>query len=180
MRDWVARALVAYEGTPMLVTADLQRLSQLRAANPSRWIIALSTPRAQVAAAFDAGADIVLSGPPRPAELRARVRALQRRALAPTRVGPLELDPRARLAALDGVPLTLPRGELAVLSCLATAPGRVFSRAELGARVWGHTAQPPARRSLDRQVARLRRRLGRHRGMLVTVWGVGYRLDALT
>lgn len=180
MLDWVARALVAYEGRPILVAADLAQLPALRAANPLCWILAPSTPRAQVAAAFDAGADIVLCGPPRPAELRARVRALQRRAQSRTHVGPLVLDPRARRAALDGVPLDLPRGELAVLSCLASAPGQVFSRAELSARVWGHARQAPGNRSLDRQVARLRRRLGRHGGMLVTVWGVGYRLDALT
>ena len=52
-----------------------------------------------------------------------------------------------------------------------------LTKAELLRSCWGAGAGPPASRTLERHAARLRRRLGRHAPMLVTVWGVGYRLD---
>jgi DNA-binding response OmpR family regulator len=119
----------------------------------------------------------VLAGPVRPAELRARVRALARVAETRWTVGTLVLDTRGRVALLDGAALALPRREFALLCCLASSPGRVFSKAELLRSCWGAGAGPPASRTLERHAARLRRRLGRHAPMLVTVWGVGYRLD---
>jgi DNA-binding response OmpR family regulator len=131
--------------------------------------------RSCAASALDAGADAVLLGALRPAELRARVRAIERRGAERISVGPLTLYPRARCADLDGVELRLTRREFALICCLASAPGRAFSKAELIAGCWG--TPPPASRTLERHAARLRARLGRRAPMLVTVWGVGYRLD---
>ncbi|MEA2356628.1 MAG: hypothetical protein QOD61_2757 [Solirubrobacteraceae bacterium] len=91
------------------------------------------------------------------------------------RVGPLEIDSRARLATLGGQPLELTRREYELLAHLAAAPGRVFTKGELLTEIWGHPVGSSTRR-LDTLVARLRRRLGEHRALLVTVWGVGYRL----
>jgi DNA-binding response OmpR family regulator len=91
------------------------------------------------------------------------------------RVGPLEIDSRARLATLAGQPLELTRREYELLAHLAAAPGRVFTKGELLTEIWGHPVGSSTRR-LDTLVARLRRRLGEHRALLVTVWGVGYRL----
>ncbi len=127
--------------------------------------------------AFAAGADDVLAGPLRPAELASRVAGLLRRpAASPSlRVGPLAIDPLARRASLAGRPLELTRREFELLARLAAAPGRVVTKEELLRDVW---FQPPGRptRRLDTHVARLRGRLGEHRALLVTVWGVGYRL----
>jgi len=131
--------------------------------------------RSSVASVLDAGADAVLLGSLRPAELRARVRAIERRYAERLTVGPLTLHPRAHRGDLDGAELRLPRREFALLCCLASAPGRAFSKAELIAGCWG--TPPPASRTLERHAARLRARLGRRAPMLVTVWGVGYRLD---
>ncbi|MCA1688886.1 MAG: winged helix-turn-helix domain-containing protein [Actinobacteria bacterium] len=91
------------------------------------------------------------------------------------RVGPIEIDTRARRATLAGQPLELTRREYELLVHLAGAPGRVFTKRELLDEVWAQPAGSSTRR-LDAQVARLRRRLGEHRALLVTVWGVGYRL----
>ena len=132
--------------------------------------------RRQVGAALDAGADVAMAGPLRRAELPARVRALARRDTQPWDVGPLTLDRGARTAALDGVILALPAREYSLLCCLASAPGRTLSKGELLKTCWGTTVSPA--RTLERHVARLRGRLGRHGAMLVTVWGIGYRLDA--
>ncbi len=127
--------------------------------------------------AFAAGADDVLAGPLRPAELASRVAGLLLRpAAAPSlQVGPLTIDPLARRASLAGRPLELTRREFELLARLAADPGRVVTKEELLRDVW---SQPPGRptRRLDTNVARLRRRLGDHRALLVTVWGIGYRL----
>ena len=140
-------------------------------------MLVVGVRRTQVAAALDAGADAVLTGPLRPAELRARVRALERRRETCWTVGPLAIDTRARVVRIDGADLGLPRREFALLRCLASAPGRVFTKAELLSTCWDAGACSQSSRTLERHAARLRRRLGRHGSMLVTVWGIGYRLD---
>jgi DNA-binding response OmpR family regulator len=53
----------------------------------------------------------------------------------------------------------------------------VFTKAELQRSCWDSGASAESR-TLERHAARLRRKLGSHAAMLVTVWGVGYRLDA--
>jgi two-component system, OmpR family, response regulator PrrA len=159
----------------VVVTTEVSRVAALRADQPAAALLVVGVRRSAVVAALEGGADIVLPGPLRPAELRARLRALERRRERRLTVGPIEIRPSARLALLDGVDLHLPRRELALLCCLAAAPGRVFPKAELLSSCWG--GERPASRTLERHAVRLRRRLGRHAPMLVTVWGVGYRLD---
>jgi DNA-binding response OmpR family regulator len=130
-----------------------------------------------ILAAFAAGADDVLAGPLRPVELASRVAVLARRSADPPRwrVGPITIDPIARSVAVAGRPIELTRREYALLAQLAAAPGRVFTKQELLRELWSAPPGQPTRR-LDTQVARLRRQLGDHRALLVTVWGVGYRL----
>jgi DNA-binding response OmpR family regulator len=165
---------------PELVLADgSERIVQLRLVHPSALLLVFLQEGDDAGAAFDAGADAVLARDA-PAELRARVRAmLRRRSPAPPgglAVGPLEIDIRARQVALAGAPLALRPREFALLACLASEPGRVFTKQELVRRCWGER-QPPARsRALDTQIVRLRRRLGAHARLLVTVWSVGYML----
>jgi len=138
-----------------------------------------------ILAAFAAGADDVLAGPLRPAELVARVAILARTAADASRltVGPISIDTLARTVTLAGQPIDLTRAEYHLLARLAAAPGRVFTKQELlqAVPVDPRTRPSDARsdrpnRRVDTQVARLRRRLGDHRALLVTVWGVGYRL----
>jgi DNA-binding response OmpR family regulator len=173
----IERALAAQTLEPVVVTTDVAGLPALRAEHPAAWLLVVGGARAHVAAALDAGADAVLPGPLRAAELRARVRALARRGETRWAIGALAIDTRAHLALLDGVDLRLPRREFALLRCLASAPGRVFTKAELLATCWAPGSCSPSSRTLERHAARLRRRLGRHAPMLVTVWGIGYRLD---
>lgn len=127
-------------------------------------------------AAFAAGADDVLTGQLRPSELASRVGVLARGVgPGPIRVGPLTIDSASRLVTLAGLPVELTRREYDLLRLLAAAPGRVFTKQDLLREIWGAPHGSSTRR-LDTQVARLRRRLGDHRALLVTVWGVGYRL----
>jgi len=129
-----------------------------------------------VLAAFAAGADDVISGPWRPSELTSRVVAVARGAVGPaSRIGPVTIDPARRRVSLAGRPIDLTPREYDLLTHLASDPGRVFTKQELLRAIW--SAPPGAStRRLDAQVARLRSRLGDHRALLVTVWGIGYRL----
>lgn len=140
-------------------------------------VLALADCAQAAGAAFAAGADDVLCDPQRTAELVARVAALLRASAHRVSVGALVLEPRSRSVELDGGLLLLSRREYDLLARLATRPGCVFTKAELLRDIWG---APPrllaSTRTLDAHVTRLRRKLGAHAHLLVTAWGVGYRL----
>jgi len=130
--------------------------------------------------AFELGADDFLAWPYRYLELRARVRARlrcrERGARRHLRSGALEIDRAGRSAWLAGRRLRLSRLEFDLLSELAGAPERVFTRDELLRSVWGFRS-PGTTRTLDSHASRLRRKLdGDGRRWVANVRGVGYRL----
>lgn len=134
---------------------------------------------------LELGADDYVVKPFRPREVMARVKAVLRRATAllddaerPLRVGPLEVDRRAVVARVHGEALSLTPAEFRLLSQLAEAPGRAYTREELLA-----AALPDSdalERVVDAHLASVRRKLDAARagGLLHTVRGVGYRLEA--
>jgi DNA-binding response OmpR family regulator len=130
---------------------------------------------------FDNGADDYVVKPFSYHELRARIRALLRRArrrpgMGRLRVGALEVDPVARQVWLHGVPVALSKKEYALLRALATEPTRVFTREELLRGVWGFRSMGHTR-TLDSHAFRLRRKLNAAGdAFIINVWGVGYRL----
>src|SRR5262249_57760019 len=92
--------------------------------------------------------------------------------------GPLELDPRTRVVAVDGIPVTLSQKEYELLLRLAADPHRVFTKDELLRDVWDYRSSSRTR-TLDSHVCRLRRKLrllDAEGELLENVWGVGYRL----
>jgi two-component system response regulator ResD len=138
---------------------------------------------------LETGADDYVSKPFSPAEVVARVRAVLRRGThnddgAPEdsealRFGELEIDPRARIARLDGRDVSLTPREFDLLHFLASNPHRVFSRYQLLDELWDVAFQgDPA--TVTVHVRRLREKIesdpSRPR-RLVTVWGSGYRFE---
>src|ERR671939_875584 len=188
------------DGPPDLVLLDwmlpgMDGLEVLRRLRQSSAVpVLMLTARAEEVdrvVGLEVGADDYLTKPFGTRELVARVRALLRRqerleemlaadrtaGTAALRFGPLEVDPAAHLARLDGEPLDLTRTEFGLLHLLVRNRGRAFSRAYLHDAVWGEPAVE-GDRSVDNTVLRLRKKLGPLGDAIETVWGVGYRLSA--
>ncbi|HEY0516882.1 MAG TPA: response regulator transcription factor [Solirubrobacteraceae bacterium] len=140
-------------------------------------------PELEALRAFEAGADDFVAAPASYLELRARMRALLRRADGEERserllaVRGLLIDRATRAATLRGRQLELRRMEYELLARLATEPRRVFTRQELLNAVWGYRSSAVTR-TLDSHASRLRRKLQEHDEdrWVLGVRGVGYRL----
>jgi DNA-binding response OmpR family regulator len=175
------------------VRAALDLLEEIRgAATPtgdSTWdagtpVIVLSPVTAQLdlLRAFELGADDFLArGPHSYLELRARLKAVLRRTerTAGTRLfaGALEVDTSARLVRVGDTPIELCRLEYELLVHLARDPSRVYTKQELLRAIWRQHTLTGAR-TVDSHASRLRRKLevAGAPGLVVNVWGVGYRL----
>lgn len=140
---------------------------------------------------LEIGADDYLTKPFSVLELRARIKALLRRASAsatpsaddsPPRLafGPLQIDRRQRRAWLAADELTLTPREFDLLWYFARHPGRAFTRSELLQDVWGY-GHDGYDHTVNSHINRLRAKLGDERSeprFIQTVWGVGYRFQA--
>ncbi|HEU5077448.1 MAG TPA: response regulator transcription factor [Polyangiaceae bacterium] len=150
---------------------------RLREARNTLPILVLTANRAVAAhvECLDAGADDYLGKPFAVAELRARVRALARRAQPSERellvIGDCRLDFRARSAVVAGRQAPVTTREWAILELLMTRRGSIVTREELLQSAWGRV-DASARTSLDVLISRIRRKLGV--GIVRTVRGEGY------
>jgi two-component system, OmpR family, response regulator len=130
---------------------------------------------------LDAGADDYLVKPFAYAELSARLRALSRRAVAPTRPGvllvsgPIVMDDALRSVSVGGLDVSLSPREFGLLEALLRHPGQVMTRDQLLDLAWpyGVAVTPNA---VDTYVHYLREKLGSAGAQIETVRGVGYRL----
>ena len=133
-----------------------------------------------LATGFELGADDYLTKPFELRELVLRLRALDRRRAynrpPVLEIAGVRLDPFRREVFRDGHYVALTRKQFAVLEVLIAAEGGVVSAEELLERAWDENADPFTN-AVRITVSALRKRLGEP-WVIVTVPGVGYRIDA--
>jgi two-component system alkaline phosphatase synthesis response regulator PhoP len=136
-------------------------------------------------AGLDRGADDYIAKPFSPRVLTARIKALLRRhdvqrqaeAELVIEVYELAINPGRHEATLAGRLLELTYTEFALLLFLARRPGWAYTRTQIVDAVKGED-YPVTERSVDVQIAGLRKKLGTFGSYIETVRGVGYRFRA--
>lgn len=134
---------------------------------------------------FNLGADDYISKPFSLREVMVRVRAVLRRTAnddegnAPTciKYQGLELNLDNKTVSIDGEQVAFTKTEFEILRTLLEERGRVFSRQELINRIWPSDVYV-LDRTVDVNITRLRKKIGRFSKCIVTRLGFGYFFDA--
>ena len=95
------------------------------------------------------------------------------------RIGDLEIHHEQRRVLMAGREVELNHGEYAMLYCMASSPGQLFSKAQLYEAAWGEEYLHGTN-SVENIIWRLRRKLEedpKHPGYIKTVVGAGYKID---
>lgn len=128
---------------------------------------------------LELGADDYVVKPFNVRELLLRIRAILRRQQQAEQrtvitVHGVRVDAEAHRVSVGGETVDLTATEFRLLEDLLSHPGRVRTREELLAGVWGYQFEGYAR-TVDTHVRRLRNKLGTAADIVETVRGVGYR-----
>ncbi|MCD6254006.1 MAG: response regulator transcription factor [Thermotogae bacterium] len=156
----------------------VDEIPRLRLSTQDSYILVLTAKRSDRdrILGLEMGADDYMVKPFNPREVVARVRALLRRRKQDyeevLKVGEITINRSRMSVEKDGKTIPLSHKEFSILSLLASAPNKIFSRSEILDAVWGF--EDVSDRVVDVHVSYLRKKLGFD--VIATVRGVGYRL----
>jgi len=164
---------------PAMNGVDL--VKRLRAAGRQTPVLMLTArdSSSDVIRGLDAGADDYLTKPFAFRVLLARLRAITRRSIQPTKarleVGDLSLNPNSHEVVRDADVLNLTATEYRVLEFLMRRAGHAVSRSSIIDGVWGFDEEVEAN-TVDAFIKHLREKIdaGRPRKLIQTVRGYGY------
>ncbi len=131
---------------------------------------------------LDLGADDYLAKPFGMMEMISRVKAVLRRAYPSSKnevlsICGIQMDTAQHVVIADGKRVELTFKEYELLRKFMENPGRAFTRDQLLDSIWGD-AYIGETRTVDVHIGTLRTKLGQCGGLIETVRGVGYRLEA--
>ena len=134
---------------------------------------------------FNLGADDYISKPFSIREVLVRVRAVLRRTAdsqgqsqpSVLKYQGLELNLDNKTVSIDGEQVPFTKTEFELLRTLLEEKGRVFSRQELINRIWPQDVLV-LDRTVDVNITRLRKKIGRFSKCIITRLGFGYFFDA--
>lgn len=135
---------------------------------------------------FNLGADDYISKPFSIREVLVRIRAVIRRTVETEdheqpkvlKYQGLEMNLDKKTVSIDGKDVPFTKTEFELLHLLLSEKGHVFSRQELIDRIWPKDVLV-LDRTVDVNITRLRKKIGRFSKCIVTRLGFGYYFDAL-
>lgn len=166
--------------TGVAVCEEIRKLS-----DPIILVLSARHTDREKATLLDAGADDYVTKPFSTIELKARVRALQRRAKAPHSLegriisnGDLEMDLKTRTLSRSGAPVHLTPTEWELVRVLMASGGKTMTHRQLFAAVWAGRQYGDAQQYLRVHIANVRRKIESNPldpQYIITEPGVGYR-----
>ena len=125
---------------------------------------------------YNAGADDYINKPIKMNILRSRVQAILKRipSIDEPQNDKLEIDVEHYQVKRGDQTIVLPRKEFSLLQLLHSEPGRLFTRDEIYAKVWGSNVIV-GDRTIDVHIRKLRQKIGEEH--IVTIKGVGYKYE---
>ena len=141
-------------------------------------VVSAKGDESDIITALELGADDYLTKPFSMNVLSSKIRAVLRRfeqVQTPSVVhhAGLVMDQTRHLCMVDNQEVELTATEFALLYLLAGNAEQVFTRNQMITRIKG-SDYPVTDRSIDVQVATIRRKLGTYGSRIKTVWGIGY------
>lgn len=157
-------------------------LKKIRRKDEAIYVIMMTAKDSEIdkVTGLDSGADDYIAKPFGITELVSRVRAVLRRGRKKFvtektyRIGELLVNPERHIVEVNGKSVSLSYKEYHLLTVLLEADGKVLTREELFAKVWGEYYGES--RTLDVHIRNLRMKLGTAGKYIQTVKNIGYQI----